>query len=61
LTVLGPAPAPLERLKDRYRWQILIKSKQLTRLHEMIEWLSSNYKTRGLARLIIDIDPENML
>jgi primosomal protein N' (replication factor Y) len=61
LTVLGPAPAPLERLKDRYRWQILIKSRQLTRLHEMIEWLSSNYKTRGLARLIIDIDPENML
>ncbi len=61
LTVLGPAPAPLERLKDRYRWQILIKSKQLTTLHAAIDWISSKYKTKGQARVIIDIDPENML
>ncbi len=61
LTVLGPAPAPLERLRDRYRWQILIKSKQLKMLHGVTEWVSSRYKAKGQTRVIIDIDPENML
>jgi primosomal protein N' (replication factor Y) len=61
LSVLGPAPAPLERLRDRYRWQILIKSKQLRMLHGVTEWVSSRYKAKGQTRVTIDIDPENML
>jgi len=61
ITILGPAPAPLERLKDRYRWQILIKSTQLQLLHGLTEWVFANYKAKGPARIIVDIDPENML
>ncbi len=61
VTVLGPAPAPLERLKDRYRWQILIKSNNLEMLHGVTEWISSQYKASGQTRVTIDIDPENML
>ncbi len=61
LAVLGPAPAPLERLRDRYRWQILVKSKDLKLLHGVTEWIASSYKTKAEARVIIDIDPENML
>jgi primosomal protein N' (replication factor Y) len=26
--VLGPAPAPIEKLRNRYRWQLLLKGKQ---------------------------------
>ena len=25
LTVLGPAPAPIARIRDRYRWQLLLQ------------------------------------
>ena len=60
VTLLGPAPAPLERIRDRYRWQILIKSMELGLLHGLIEWLSDAYKAKGQTRVHIDIDPENM-
>lgn len=61
LATLGPAPAPLERIRDRYRWQILIKSKDLRLLHALIDNLSASYKAKGQTRVHIDIDPENML
>lgn len=61
LSVLGPAPAPLERLRDRYRWQILIKATQLQLLHGLVEWISTAFQAPSSARVIIDIDPENML
>ncbi|MGI9535769.1 MAG: replication restart helicase PriA [Desulfocapsaceae bacterium] len=61
LTVLGPAPAPLERLRDRYRWQILLKSSKLQPLHSLVEWISTTYQSKSQTRVIVDIDPENML
>lgn len=61
LEVLGPAPAPLERLRDRYRWQILLKSTQLQPLHGLIDWISTTYQPKAETRVIVDIDPENML
>ena len=61
LSVLGPAPAPLERLRDRYRWQILFKSTSLQPLHRLVNWISENYQAPSGTRMLIDIDPENML
>ena len=61
MSVLGPAPAPLERLRDRYRWQILLKSTDLQPLHRLIDWISETYHAPSKTRVIIDIDPENML
>jgi primosomal protein N' (replication factor Y) len=61
LSVLGPAPAPLEKLRDRYRWQILLKSTSLQKLHSLIDWISTTFHPPAKTRVIIDIDPENML
>ena len=61
LSLLGPAPAPLERLRDRYRWQILIKATSLQPLHSLVDWISETYQAPSATRVIIDIDPENML
>jgi len=61
IMLLGPAPAPLERLRDRFRYQILIKSKRLQTLHRLTEWISSTFKSKGQTKVIVDIDPENML
>jgi primosomal protein N' (replication factor Y) len=61
ITVLGPAPAPLEKLRDCYRWQILVKGKHLATLHELAEHLVFHFGNSREARVIIDIDPENML
>ncbi|HID97768.1 MAG TPA: primosomal protein N', partial [Thermodesulfobacteriaceae bacterium] len=32
--VMGPAPAPMEKLKGRYRWQVLLKSASLSDLRQ---------------------------
>jgi primosomal protein N' (replication factor Y) len=61
ITILGPAPAPLERLRDQYRWQILLKSDRVEPMHALVEHLETHFKSTSRNRVIIDIDPENML
>ena len=63
LELLGPAPAPLERLRDRYRWQLLIKgqnSGDLQRLCSRITEARGDL-ARGDLVIDIDVDPENLL
>ncbi|MGH7906533.1 MAG: replication restart helicase PriA [Candidatus Binataceae bacterium] len=62
--VLGPAPAPIERIRQRYRFQVMVKS---AGLKEMRAALNAAYsELRPFAedervRLMVDIDPVNML
>lgn len=61
--VMGPAPAPLVRIKDKTRWQLMLKSSRLHRLHELCGELTANYGNLCSANitLALDVDPENML
>ena len=49
----GPSPAFVEKTHDRYRWQIIIKSKQRGELTKVIAMLPKNCS--------YDIDPSNLL
>ncbi len=62
--ILGPAPAPLMRLRDRFRWQILLKGKKLELLHGFMNSLQKELSTFGKAggtKITIDVDPEYMM
>ncbi len=64
LTVLGPAPAPIERLRGRHRWQILCRSGSGTALRRCIAAAREQVRTTARAagvRVLIDIDPQGML
>ncbi len=39
--VLGPAPALLARLKDRFRWQVILKGRDSASLHRVVEKILS--------------------
>ena len=66
--MLGPALAPLARLKGKYRWQILLKSRSrglvrqlaISTLEDLgyFETVGSTHKN---VRVIIDVDPMSML
>jgi primosomal protein N' (replication factor Y) len=59
--ILGPAPAPLIKIRNRFRYQILIKSKALQNLHHLLQFaghLESKFKK---IKLQSDIDPYNMM
>ncbi|HSR56775.1 MAG TPA: hypothetical protein VLL57_01225, partial [Candidatus Binataceae bacterium] len=64
IRVLGPAPAPIERIKKRYRWQVMVKSENLTALHTALSAMQSALEDRSRrvdVHLAIDIDPVRML
>lgn len=60
----GPAPAPLERLRDRYRWQLVLTAASVRALHETLAALRAAWRASPDARtvrLIVDVDPVSML
>ncbi|MBW2683340.1 MAG: primosomal protein N', partial [Deltaproteobacteria bacterium] len=63
ITVLGPAPSPLDKIKDNYRWQLLLKGNAVDELRDLC--ISLNAKRNELvhhqSKVIIDVDPENMM
>lgn len=69
IQLLGPAPAPLAKIKNRYRYQIILKSrKDLDPAGVLLrQLLSSLLRTKhyqrwsSQARLTIDIDPIDLL
>jgi primosomal protein N' (replication factor Y) len=64
MRVLGPAPAPIERIKQRYRWQLVVKSIGLKELRASLATMRAKVAPaadRGKVHVGIDIDPVNML
>jgi primosomal protein N' (replication factor Y) len=59
--VLGPAPAPILRLRGRYRWQLLLKGKQSGTLLEVAGHARTIWPRSRHCRLHIDVDPYSML
>ena len=60
--ILGPTPAPLSRIKNRYRYHILIKCPDHKRLNfiaqKMMEFANTNWKK---IRNNLDVDPYSLL
>jgi primosomal protein N' (replication factor Y) len=71
--IMGPAPAPLARLKGKYRYHLAVKSPSLHTLSGRLEEALSAYESfrasycreEGIARedisLAVDVDPVTML
>ncbi len=59
----GPSRAPLSRIRNRYRWRIIIKCKDVDRLTCMLSELSDYFskKKNKDVDLSIDINPASMM
>jgi primosomal protein N' (replication factor Y) len=64
IQVLGPAEAPISRLKGKHRWQILIKCKSAVLrshfLHAVDKLRRTSYRSRGV-QITLDVDPQQMI
>ncbi len=56
--VLGPAPAPLEKLKGEWRFQLLLRGPSGTRLRRLVEAVVPELGWPGLT---VDVDPQDLL
>jgi primosomal protein N' (replication factor Y) len=61
LEVLGPVASPLARLRGRYRWQMLVKSSTVKALQEASTAVIQRLKLPGGAKILFDVDPQDML
>ena len=59
--VLGPSPCVFERIQGKYRFQILIKNKLGEKGHMLVTSFVSKIKMPDDIKLIIDIDPSDIL
>ncbi len=64
MRVLGPAPAPIERLRGRYRWQVVVRSAEASAMRAALVAMQAQLgarDARGGVFVGIDLDPVNML
>ena len=64
IEIMGPAPAPLARIKQYYRWHLLLKAVDPTYIRELIKQAMekpSPQVSRGDVRVTVDMDPITVL
>jgi primosomal protein N' (replication factor Y) len=60
IDVLGPAPCPLSRIKDRWRWHLLLKGPSRA-LGRVVRYGARRLGRRRGFRVIVDRDPVSLL
>lgn len=62
--ILGPTPSPIPRIKDRYRYQCMIKYKHEPKLRTFIQEVTNNFKEqiqKHDLQIIVDMQPYQMM
>ncbi len=58
--IRGPVPAPLARIRNKFRWHFLLRSEDVEELRELIQCAVSETSSANID-LIVDIDPISVL
>ncbi|MGI5997349.1 MAG: primosomal protein N' [Lutispora sp.] len=62
IEIWGPSPAPLSRINNRHRWQLVLKADKENKLLELIkDFYSSNTLNLSEIGISVDINPLSML
>lgn len=64
LEVMGPASAAIARIKNYYRWQILLKAADPAHIKELVKMTFTRLPsqiTKGEVAVIVDMDPMSIL
>jgi len=59
--ILGPAPSPIYRLRNRFRRQILLKGANRSDLHRLLTFWRQRATVISTVRISVDIDPVDMM
>jgi primosomal protein N' (replication factor Y) (superfamily II helicase) len=61
LTIAGPAPAPLARAESHYRYQVMLRARQMSKLSQHLAKVTGAGALPDDVNLVVDIDPVNLL
>jgi primosomal protein N' (replication factor Y) len=65
--VLGPVPAPILKVRNKYRYHVLVKAPDEDTLNKAVEWIFQSWEENKLekkfkgTRLIVDVDPVSLV
>jgi primosomal protein N' (replication factor Y) len=59
--IFGPAPAPIARVRSRFRVRMLIKAEKSAPLQRALSQWIAPITLKGDLRLSVDIDPQSFL
>ena len=63
ILIFEPVPAPIDKIKNNYRWRILVKCRFNNKVIDLINNVLERYYKKNFknTRLIIDVNPNNMM
>jgi primosomal protein N' (replication factor Y) len=59
--LLGPAPAPVQQIRGRFRHHLMIKCPSSRSAHSVLEQMSGVLKGPSGVKVLVDVDPLSML
>ncbi|MDA8017429.1 MAG: primosomal protein N' [Thermoanaerobaculia bacterium] len=59
--ILGPTPAPMERLRGKWRWQMILRGPSSVRLRRSVEAALEGLQPATRQLLTVDVDPYDLL
>jgi primosomal protein N' (replication factor Y) len=59
--LLGPAPCPIERVRLRWRWHLVLRADDPARLTRLVAYVASHGPVGAGVRLVVDRDPVSLL
>ncbi len=61
IAIVGPAPCPIERVKTRWRWHVLLKSANSGELTRVCRYFMERFEVPSALRVTLDRDPVALL
>jgi primosomal protein N' (replication factor Y) len=61
VTLVGPAPSPIERIRNRWRWHVLLKSSNSSELTRVSRYFMEKFAAPASIRVTLDRDPVALL
>jgi primosomal protein N' (replication factor Y) len=59
--LLGPAPAPLEKVKTRFRWHLVVKATTSGKMTGFLKSAKKHFDSLKGIEVTLDRDPQNMM
>jgi len=61
IEVLGPSPAPVEKIRNLWRWHVILKGKNSKALRQAASGIIEKIKDIKEVKIDIDVDPINLM
>jgi len=59
--VLGPAPAAISKIRDKFRWHTILKAPKTKTFKSLMDFMDPDLTISKGVQIIVDVDPGNML